>query len=214
MIDGATISLEVRGVSVERGERQLFSPQSFTLGCGEIVHLTGQNGSGKTSLLRVIAGLTEAAVGEVLFNGNTISAQRQAYAACVGWSGHKDGLKADLSVRENLEFDMALRGGVDRARLEQAFAELSMAGFVDLPVRVLSAGQRRRASLARILLSNAPIWLLDEPLTNLDANGIESVTDMLARHIATGCSAIVAFHGVLDPAVGPVRQIALTEPAR
>ena len=187
--------IHVAEVSCRRGERLLFSGLSWQAGPGVIVRIMGRNGAGKTTLLRLVAGLAWPDSGEVRRDGG------------VAWVGHGDGLKGDLSPRENLEFHAALHGA-PRAAVEPALARLGLAAVADLPCRVLSAGQRRRAALARLCLGDAPIWLLDEPLTALDADAQRVVEALVDEHSGRGGIAVFTSHQALASA-RPVVEVAL-----
>lgn len=193
---GANV-LEIAAVSVRRGDRLLFDNVSLTLTCGDIVHVRGLNGSGKTTLLRIVAGLTDAESGEVRWHGTPIHETRQAYGAALNWCGHKDGLKSDLTVAENLRFAQQLAGIDAPAAIRAAAARLGIDHLLDLPTGVLSAGQRRRAALARLPLSEAEVWLLDEPFTNLDTEGGGIVRNLITAHADAGGVAMIAAHNDL-----------------
>ncbi|MEL7296531.1 MAG: cytochrome c biogenesis heme-transporting ATPase CcmA, partial [Pseudomonadota bacterium] len=174
---------------------------------GDLVHLVGPNGCGKTSLLRVIAGLSPPQSGEVLWRGKSIADQRLRYAQSIAWLSHQPGLKADLSLLENLTFDNALRRQVPSAELDDILAGLGIASRRDIRAGGLSAGQRRRAALARVLISDAPLWLLDEPLTNLDTTGRAFVLSQMQAHTAAGGMIVFAAHADITIANVPVRRL-------
>ncbi len=205
--------LEIEDLSVRRGERLLFAGLSERLAGGDVVHLRGPNGSGKTTLLRVVAGLTLPEGGAVRWCGVDIGNDRQRYGQAMIWCGHKDGLKADLTVRENLRFEQRLRGVRDPEAMERAAQALGLAELMERPCGLLSAGQRRRAALARLGLSAATLWLLDEPFTNLDVDGAAGVAAMIGAHARAGGAAIVTAHGELPGAAAATRQLELGAPA-
>ena len=178
-------SLLVTELACRRGGRRVFDSLSFSLDGGELLALTGHNGSGKTTLLRALAGLLPAEAGTILWEGS------------LAWLAHLDGLKGDLRVRENLVVAERLRGG-DGSRIDAALATFDLAGFAGRAVRSLSAGQRRRTALARVVASGATLWLLDEPLNALDAAAQAALRVALATHLASGGLAIAATHAPLD----------------
>src|SRR6267378_7225997 len=161
--------LEVEGLACRRGGRQVFDRLSFALGAGELLALTGRNGSGKTTLLRALALLVRPEAGTIRWQATDVQAEPETWRGRLAWLGHLDGLKGDLSVRENLLVAQRLRGGPPADdRLDGVLLAFDLASLALRPVRTLSAGQRRRTALARVALSQAPVWLLDEPLNALD----------------------------------------------
>ena len=189
--------LEVTGLSCRRGGRPVFDRLSFGLGAGELLALTGRNGSGKTSLLRALAGLTPSAAGTVSWQGVDVAEDPETWRGRLAWLGHLEGLKGDLTVIENLAVAERLRGGEAGDRLDSALVALDLTGLAAREVRTLSAGQRRRTALARVVLSQAPLWLLDEPLNALDAPAQAAFRTALQAHLAAGGLAIAATHAEL-----------------
>ncbi len=190
--------LELKDVAVARSERILFDGLSLSLGPGDLATVVGPNGAGKTSLLRVVAGLSRAHAGQLHWRGRAIDEGDPVYGRERLYLGHQPGLKADLSVTENLRFLLQLQGaGFDASTLAACLAPLGLAGAEQRPVRALSAGQRRRVALARMRLSGCLLWLLDEPLTNLDIDGQALVAGWLDEHLAAGGLAMVASHAPL-----------------
>jgi heme exporter protein A len=190
------MTLEARGLTCSRGPVTLFRDVSFRVDAGEWVAVRGPNGSGKTTLLRCVAGLTRLDAGEVRREGH------------VAYAGHLAGIKDDLSAEENLRGALALSGAPVSA--EQARAALDEVGLLKrraLPARRLSAGQRRRINLARLMLEPAPVWILDEPLTALDDDGQALFARTLGRHLERGGLALVATHH--DLALAPARLLKL-----
>lgn len=179
--------LTVEGLSVVRGGRIVLANRSFTLSDAGLLAVVGPNGAGKSTLLRVIAGLLAPAEGRISLE----PAGEAGMAGVVHYLGHADGLKAQLTVRENLDFWRRLWGG---EAVEPALAAVGLAHVVDLPAGVLSAGQKRRVALARLLLHRRPLWLLDEPLTALDDRAEAMLGSLLAVHVAGGGMAMVATH--------------------
>ena len=195
-----TLTLEGRGLSGSRGEARLFREVSFRLEPGRWLALRGPNGSGKTTLLRAIAGLTRLDAGDVLLDGASVLRTVRLREALL-YSGHLPAVKDDLDASENLRYALALRGvpddpGAERTALEEA----GLGARRQLPARRLSAGQRRRIGLARLMLDPAPIWVLDEPLTALDDQGAACFERLLERHLERGGLAVIATHHDLRPA--------------
>lgn len=188
-----TVKLTAEGLTLIRGENCLFQDLGFALSAGEVLVLEGPNGSGKTSLLRAIAGLASLEAGEVRWNGTPIRAQRQAFHGALAWLSHRSGLKGDLSLLDNLRFEAALRPqrAVD---FDEVCARLSLMRLKKLPLRVLSAGQQRRVALARLLLADVPLWMMDEPFTNLDREGRDLVLGLVDEHVAKGGVCVIAAH--------------------
>jgi heme exporter protein A len=190
--------LDVLDLACRRSGRQVFDRLSFVLGAGELLALTGRNGSGKTTLLRALALLVRPDAGTIRWQGADIRAASESWRGRLAWLGHLDGLKGDLSVRENLLAAERLRGAPPAEdRLDGALAAFDLASLAARPVRSLSAGQRRRVALARVVLSQAPLWLLDEPLNALDAPAQAAFRSALGTHVAAGGLAIAATHADL-----------------
>jgi heme exporter protein A len=190
--------IDVRALTCSRGAATLFREVSFRVSAGETLALRGANGSGKTTMLRCVAGLTRADAGEVLFNGASIATQRAAYHAQLVYGGHLAGIKDDFNAEENVRAALSLRGV--RPTSGEIHAAIDAAGLARrrrIPSRRLSAGQRRRIGLARLALDPAIVWLLDEPLTALDDEGQALFGTLLERHRARGGLALVATHHAL-----------------
>lgn len=176
-----------------RGERCLFRDLSFALNAGELLLVQGANGSGKTSLLRAISGLLGFETGDLRWRGVPTARDRQSFHAEIVWLAHRVGFKGDLTLIENLRFETGLRAA-SLAGLEAVLERLSLSRLTALPLRSLSAGQQRRVALARMLISDARLWLMDEPFANLDAAGQRLVIGLVAEHLAAGGASIVAAH--------------------
>tara|TARA_Y100000389_G_scaffold204248_1_gene255850 strand:+ start:2580 stop:3191 length:612 start_codon:yes stop_codon:yes gene_type:complete len=192
-----TVKLSANDLTLIRGESCLFKDLSFTLNAGELLVLEGQNGSGKTSLIRAILGMINFESGEVLWNDIPIDKQRQEFHGSLIWLSHRTGLKKDLTLQENLNFECALRSKLD-VNQSQILKKLNIFQLKNLPLRFMSAGQQRRAALARMLLFDAPLWLLDEPFTNLDDKGRDIVLDLINLHLSKGGICVIAAHQEFD----------------
>ena len=177
------------GIAVRRGPRFLFRGLEFALDSGSVMQLTGPNGSGKSTLLRLIAGFSPPDAGTIRLE----NAEDNGFNHLLHYFGHREGLRGALTSGENLAFLAGLMGG-DAALIPGALAQLGISRLIDLPVRVLSEGQRRRVALARLLVIRRPVWLLDEPLASLDQHAIGLVSEMLSAHASAGGMAIVATH--------------------
>lgn len=205
----ATAVLEARAINVWRGERHILRDLSFTVGAGECLRISGPNGIGKTTLLRVLCGLLRPESGEALWRGRAVGQPAAEYAAELAYLSHANALKADLTARENLAFTVGVRRPVTAAEVGGALERVGLAGCADLPVRVLSAGQRRRLALARLALWPALLWVLDEPATNLDAAGLALVESMIREQLRRGGLAVVAAHQRLFETDPGIRRLEL-----
>jgi heme exporter protein A len=198
------------GLACRRGERLVFAELSFCLPAGGALLLSGANGSGKTSLLRVLATLMRPASGRLLWGAAPIEADYAAYRAQLDFVGHQDGVKPDLTTRETLAFWATLRG-VEPSRLpgvlEEAMTAFALDRVADWPCRWLSAGQRRRVALARLIATPASIWLLDEPTSALDHDSQSRLERAIAAHRASGGRVVVASHTPID--IGAITSIIL-----
>jgi heme exporter protein A len=207
--------LEVAGLACRRGGRPVFHDLSFSLDAGELLVLTGPNGSGKTTLLRALALLVPAETGAILWQGTDVVADREAWRASLAWLGHQDGLKGDLDVRENLVVAQRLNGQApDLALIDDALGAFALGALAARPVRSLSAGQRRRVALARVVASAAPLWLLDEPLNALDADSQLALRTLLETHLGDGGLAIAATHAPLQIKGARALELGLLELGR
>jgi heme exporter protein A len=190
--DGAV--LEARAINAWRGERHILRDVSFVVRAGEFLKITGPNGVGKTTLLRVVCGLLPAESGSIDWCGKPVQGASDEFHAQLGYLGHPNSLKADLSARENLEFLAGLRQKLTAKEIDAALDRCGILSRGDLPARSLSAGQKRRLALARLLLAEASLWVLDEPVTNLDAAGVSLVEELVQDHVQRGGLALAAAH--------------------
>ena len=188
-----TEKLSATDLTLIRGERCLFQGLDFALNPGELLLLKGQNGSGKTSLLRAIAGMLSLESGEIFWNEAPVLQQRQEFHGALVWLAHKTGLKGDLTLVENLRFEASLRPQSDND-LAVVCERVGISGLKRLPLRSLSAGQQRRVALARLVLADVPLWLLDEPFTSLDRDGRHLVMQLVEEHLTSGGMCVMAAH--------------------
>jgi len=186
--------VSARDVNVWRGDRHVLRGVSIDAAAGQVVHVAGPNGSGKTTLLRVLAGLLPPEQGGVSWRGQPITSDLEAYATIFCYLGHSDALKADFTARENLAYGVGLRHPVTAAAIDDVLSRTGLSACRDLQARVLSAGQRRRLAMARVMLAAAPLWILDEPFTNLDRAGVLLLSGVIADHLDDGGAAIIAAH--------------------
>lgn len=187
--------LSAEDLACERGERLLFRDLAFELGQGEALLVRGGNGYGKTSLLRILCGLAAPAAGEVRWRGEPVSRAREQYAGELAYVGHANGIKDELTPMENLRLAAALGGrALDADAAATALERVGLASCLDLSARVLSFGQRRRVALAGLATAGALLWILDEPLTGLDVDGVAMVEAMIRDHVAAGGLAVMTTH--------------------
>lgn len=181
-----------------RGDRLLFQALSFAVNAGQALQIRGPNGCGKTTLLRILCGLTLPESGEIRWCGRALRAGDPDFLRELRYVGHSDGVKLVLTPRENLRIAMALHSVVEEAQLESALERLGLGQFMDVPCRSLSAGQRRRVALARLTLGGGRLWLLDEPFTALDRTASETVRVLIHSHLDAGGCAVLTSHQPLQ----------------
>ncbi len=187
--------LEVRSLACSRGDHRLFSELSFTLDSGQIMQVEGSNGSGKTSLLRSLCGFLMPDEGDILWRGENIRELDEEYYTEMMYLGHLNAIKDELSALENLQISAGLSGvTLDEKEAMDALRRMGLRGRERLPTKVLSQGQRRRAALARMLVNDATLWILDEPLVALDVGAVVLIQELIAVHLAQQGMVIFTTH--------------------
>jgi heme exporter protein A len=192
------VMLAVNNLFCERDQRILFTQLNFNVEAGQIWQIEGQNGSGKTSLLRILSGLSDAFEGAVVWQGQPLDKVREHYYQSMLYIGHLTGIKAALTAEENLAWMVHLSPHLNQLSLAHALKKVGLYGFEDVPCHTLSAGQQRRVSLARLYLSSAPLWILDEPFTALDKKGVAEKEALITQHVETGGAVILTTHHPLN----------------
>lgn len=205
------MKLSLKNLSFERNEKFILHNVNLELGAGELLHVQGANGSGKSTLLRILSGLIEPTTGHVLWQDKCISQQLNEYQQKLHYVGHRNGIKSNLTVLENLHLSSTLL--VEKSKQPELLVILKKMGLsllANTEARYLSAGQSRRLALARLTFNDSPLWILDEPMTALDMNGQLVLMQLLNQHLTKGGIAIVATHQTLSVA-HPVKMISLEE---
>lgn len=187
-------SLEAKDLEYARDDRVLFSSLNFEVHAGEVLQIEGPNGSGKTTLLRILCGLINADQGQIFWSGQDIQKNRYDFSVHTSYVGHHDGLKGDCTPLENLTLSHALSGAEKKLSPQEALIIVGLKGFDHQLCRTLSAGQRRRVALARLLTSPSKLWILDEPFTAIDKSGINELEKLIADHVSTGGMVILTSH--------------------
>jgi heme exporter protein A len=203
--------LAARGLTFMRNDEPVFGPLDFAVDAGEALLVRGDNGAGKTTLLRVLAGLLRPEAGTIEIDGRPTATPERTRA--LAYLGHLPAQKADLSAIENLDFLCGLHGRIGTLSADTAMRIVGLDGYQETLARQLSAGQKKRLSLARIWLSPAPVWLLDEPYANLDLDGIALVNRMVEAHLREGGAALVTTHGAYAAPPVRTRELALRKAA-
>jgi heme exporter protein A len=201
---------EALNLSCVRDERTLFSGLSFTIEPGEMVQIEGRNGAGKTSLLRILAGLSSPDAGEVRWQGVSTRRQRDIFHQQLLYLGHQPGVKSVLTAFENLAFCQSVTGKTDADAIYQALENVGLLGYEDVTVAQMSAGQQRRVALARLWLSEAPLWILDEPLTAIDKQGVATLIALFEQHAQQGGMVLLTTHQDLQGVNRDVGKLRLT----
>jgi len=202
--------LEAKDLFCERDERVLFEQLSFSVSAGEILQVEGRNGSGKTTLLRILAGLSSHFEGDLYWQGQSMGSVADEFRAAMLYFGHKPAVKAQLTPEENLDWYASLHPTLDRVRIFEALERVGLRGYEDVPCSSLSAGQHRRVSLARLYMSIAPLWILDEPFTAIDKKGVAAKEALISRHAEAGGTVILTTHHDLNLS-GNFRKLNLDE---
>lgn len=203
--------MEVINLGCLRGDRQLFKDLNFSAQAGELIELRGANGSGKTSLLRILCGLATPAAGEVRWQGKNIRSLGEEYHRDVAYLAHQNGMKDEFSAIENLRISSAVNGhALGRDQAQQILGRIGLSRQSNLPSRSLSAGQRRRLALARLLTTEATVWMLDEVLTSLDDAAVKLSGEFIDEHLRNGGIAIIATHQELNLSAPRVQRIELS----
>jgi heme exporter protein A len=190
----ADVQLSAHRLACVRDDRPLFRELSFSVGPGEVLQVDGRNGSGKTSLLRILCGLSLPAEGEVRWCGEPVTRARSDFWLDLAYVGHAHGVKLELTPIENLRVARALKRPRPGVSIEAALDRVGLLGFEDVPARALSAGQCRRVALARLLVTSARVWVLDEPLTAIDRRGVADVEALISEHTQAGGFVVLTTH--------------------
>ncbi|NBA93894.1 cytochrome c biogenesis heme-transporting ATPase CcmA [Pseudomonas sp. R5(2019)] len=204
-----TPHLQAVALACERDWRMLFENLELQLNAGDMLQISGPNGSGKTSLLRLLSGLMAPTHGQVLLNGQPLAEQRSELARGLLWIGHAAGIKDLLTAEENLAWLCALHQPAGHEAMWRALEAVGLRGFEDVPCHTLSAGQQRRVALARLYLDSPPLWILDEPFTALDKQGVAQLEQHLARHCEQGGMVVLTTHHTLGLVPAGYRNIDL-----
>lgn len=203
--------LEVSDLACIRGDHQLFSGLSFSLGAGELMQVQGENGSGKTTLLRTLCGFMHPAAGEIRWRGQNVRQMGEEFNAEMVYLGHHNAIKDEFNALENLSISAGLAGcKVDEKEALSALRRMGLRRREHLPVKVLSQGQRRRVALSRLLVGDAHLWILDEPLTALDVGAVGLMQELIAEHLSKGGMVIFTTHQPLHVAGVETRQLKLS----
>ncbi len=203
--------LEADAITCYRDDRALFSDLSFRLEASQTLLIEGRNGSGKTSLLRILCGIRMPDEGRICWNGKDIFRLGAEYLGGIAYIGHRDGVKLDLTAAENLTIAQNLGNPDHNLSIESALDTLYLSGFDDVPARKMSAGQQRRLALARLLVTRSRLWILDEPFTSLDVAGIALTEQLIQTHVARGGMLVMSSHHVVNLEKQSVIRLNLSE---
>lgn len=203
------VMLKGENIHLWRGERHVLRGVGFSIAAGECLQLSGPNGAGKTTLLRTVCGLAYPEAGRISWQGRDVREDLPAFHAQMAYLGHEPPLKMELTGRENLHYWIGVRRRFARVELDETLARVGAQRWADRPVRTLSAGQKRRVALAGLLLMGVPLWLLDEPTTNLDVEGQRLVGTLIDEHLTEGGVAMAAVHHPLEVSERGLRRLEL-----
>ena len=196
--DSGADALRGQALSCQRNERLLFENLQVRVGRGEILQIDGSNGSGKTSLIRILCGLAQASEGEVYWNGRDIHSYRSEFLRDLVYVGHMNGIKTDLSLLENMRIARALSVKGNQRNFEDVLDQLGLLEHADVVAAKLSSGQKRKLALSRLLITDCKLWILDEPLNSLDENSKVVVTEFIKQHVVNGGSLVLTTHEAID----------------
>ena len=200
--------LQVAALECVRGDRLLFQDLNFRLNGGELLHIEGANGCGKTSLLRILSGLGQPEAGEIFWKGRPVREVRHEFLQDLAYLGHHSGIKGELTPLENLRLVTRLYRTREDVEIEDILSAAGLGAHLEAPTRALSAGQRQRIALSRLLVQQASLWILDEPFTSLDVHGVAWVQSLLERHLQNGGLVVMTSHQKVNTRC-PVRTLKL-----
>lgn len=204
--------LQCKNLTCVREERVLFNNLNFTLNSGEILHVEGPNGVGKTSLFRLLVGLSSPYDGNILWQQQNIESDRESYYQNMLYLGHKSGVKPELTALENIQFFHRLYHSTVEIDEWEILTQVGLVGYEDVPTGQLSAGQQRRVALARMWFSSCPLWILDEPFTAIDKNGVKVIEHLLIEHVQKGGMVILTTHQDLSIPTALYKKLVLKKP--
>lgn len=191
-------SLEFKDFFCERDGYRLFQPISFSITAGEVVQVAGPNGAGKTTLLRAVCGLFAEWQGDFLWCGRNLRVPDYDMCSAMLYLGHQPGVKKALTARENLEWYFGMQGLAFPGEVSQSLGRVGLAGYEDVPCHQMSAGQMRRVALARLFVAAAPVWILDEPFTAIDRQGVAELEECIGNHVSDGGLVLLTTHQPLS----------------
>jgi len=201
--------LDVINIECTRGDRSLFCAVTFSVRPGQLLHITGRNGAGKTTLLRTICGLTRPARGEIRWGSESIRKLGDEYFRALAFVGHNNGIQGELTCVENLRAASELHRPVDDESITEAMAQIGLAAYIHMPAKVLSQGQKRRLALARLLLLDKKLWVLDEPFSALDTDSVTNMDRIIGNHIDAKGMVILTSHQTLTVSAATVNRVEL-----
>lgn len=190
--------LQLNRFTCIRDDEPLFLPIDAEIKAGDIVQIGGPNGAGKTTLLRTLCGLFDSSEGDIYWQGESLSQARYAFLAQLLYLGHQPGVKKSLTARENLEWFAGVSGRASELDVEHVLAEVGLAGYAEIPCYQMSAGQHRRVGLARLYCDDSPLWILDEPFTAIDKQGVARLESKIQDHAKSGGTVILTTHQSLS----------------